>query len=113
MFGLLESFEDKNQGVFSSQLVRHDEAIEQILDRGQIRPAASGRDIGDIRDPFLVGLAGTKLPVEHIFIMMDARDARHVAEDLPPARHRANVQFVHQAQDCLVVHAHSLVLVKP
>ena len=91
LFGLLESVEDKNQGVFPSQLVRHDEAIEQILDRGKIRPALLGSDIGDIRDPFLVGLAGRKLAVEEIFIMMDARDAIHMAEDLPPASHRANV----------------------
>ena len=63
-FGELKSAQDQPERVCPPQLVRDDESIEEILDGGQICPATSGGNIGNIGDPFLVGLAGTKLLVE-------------------------------------------------
>jgi len=60
---------ERDGRVLASQVMGNDESIEQILNSRQVTPAASGGDIGDIRDSFMVGLAGMKLPVEHIFIM--------------------------------------------
>ena len=38
-FGLLEGPQDQFEGVYPCQLVRDDEAIEQVLDGGEICPA--------------------------------------------------------------------------
>ena len=91
LFGKSESTQDKRARVLSPELVRDDESIEQVLDGGQIGPACSGGDIGDLRDPFLVGVAGVKLLVEQIFIVVVDLGLGHLAEDLPLACHGMNV----------------------
>src|SRR5688572_4545695 len=95
LFSLLEGLENETKGIVSTQLVGYDEAIEQILDSGQVGPALSGGDIGDIRDPFLVGLARRKLPLKYIFIVMVDLCLCHLSKDLPLASHGTNIQFVH------------------
>jgi hypothetical protein len=50
--------------------MRHNEAIVEIFDGGQISPALLGADLGNIGDPLLVRLGSDKVTVEHIWVAM-------------------------------------------
>ena len=63
--------------------MRQDEPIEQVFEGGKVSPALPGSDIGDIRDPFLVGLAGDKFAVEHISRVMVDLCLWRTSEDFP------------------------------
>lgn len=70
LFGRLKGPQHETQGILSAQLVRDDEPIEEILDRGEIRPSLPSSNIRDIGDPFLVGVVSMKLLVEQVFIVV-------------------------------------------
>lgn len=95
LVGLAEGLEDQRERVLASQVMSNNEPIEEVLDGGQISPALLGRNVGDIGDPFLVGLAGTKLPVEQIVIVVVDFGLGQLAEGFSSASHGVNVQLVH------------------
>ena len=113
LLGLVEGLEDQRQRVLVPQAVSDNEAIEQVSDNRQIGPALLGGNVGDIGDPFLVGLAGVKLPVEQIVIVMVGFRGRQLAEEFPPASHRVNVELVHEPQDRLVVDPQTPLFLQP
>jgi hypothetical protein len=39
---------------------------EQIEDYGQVEPALAGRNVGDVRQPELIGRRGHKIPIEQV-----------------------------------------------
>jgi hypothetical protein len=39
---------------------------EQVEDHGQIEPALTGWNVGDIRQPDLIGLRGREIPIRQI-----------------------------------------------
>ena len=110
LFGELKSTQDETEGILSLELVSNNEAIEEILDGGQVGPTLPSGDIGDIGDPFLVGMAGTELLVEQIVIVVVDLRLSQVSEHFSPASHQTNIQLVHEPQHCLVVHANALPL---
>src|SRR5215208_2459590 len=111
LLGLFEGIQDTTERVPPCQVMRNNEAIEEILDCGKVCPALLGCDISNVRDPFLVGLVSVKLPLENIFIVM--LEFCYLAENPALARHGANIHFVHESQNSLVIHANSLLLLEP
>ena len=67
---LLNGFVHQGLGVFRTELVGNDKPIEQVFDRGEIPPALLCGDVSDIGDPFLVGLGGSEIAVEHVLVTM-------------------------------------------
>ncbi len=69
---------------------------EQIEDHGQVEPALAGRDVGDIRQPDLIGLLGHEIPIQQVgrdrqgmlaVGRAHAIAARRVSPDAMPAHH--------------------------
>jgi hypothetical protein len=67
---------------------------EPIEDHGQVQPTLTGRDVGDIRQPDLIGLLGREIPIQQIggnrqgMLAVGgahAIAARHVSPDAMPA----------------------------
>ena len=55
---LFDRLGDQTDRVVAFELMGNNETIIEILDGGEICPALLGVDIGDIRDPFLIGMIG-------------------------------------------------------
>src|SRR5207253_3800268 len=72
---------------------------EQILDNGQIQIALAGGDVGDVRQPDLIGFGGVDLPVQEvvgygpIVVGVGGGDAKL------PRRFGHDTVVVHQAGD--------------
>ncbi len=70
LLGLLQGLRYQSNRIGLVKDMRHDEAIVEILDRGQISPALQGANVGDICDPLLVWFCRDKVPIEYIGIAM-------------------------------------------
>ena len=68
----------------------HNKAIEEVLDDGQKSPAVLQADVGNVSDPFLVGSAGHKVPLQHIVVAMVNVQFFHFPVRVGFASHRAN-----------------------
>ena len=68
--GLLEGLSDQGDGVRLAQGVGHDIPAIEVFDSRQVRPALLGGNVGDIRDPLLVGSGGLEIAVQDVLIAM-------------------------------------------
>lgn len=69
---LLQGIQDEVRGHRWTHAPTHDAPGKDIHDESHIQPALPSRDIGEVRDPQLIGTIGTELPV-HI-----AQRTRHL-----------------------------------
>src|SRR5512138_2844303 len=77
--GLLEGLQDQSNIIASMQDMPDNEAIEQVLDDGQISPALLQANEGNIGDPLLVGSLGDKIAVENIVVAVEGAEILHLA----------------------------------
>ncbi len=92
------------------QYMPHDKPIKEILDDGEKGPALLETDIGDIRDPFLVGSASQKVSLQHIgVVVMVSAEFFHFAVGVRLAGTGTKVKLAHQSQDRLRVDPQSIV----
>src|SRR5881392_241430 len=66
----LECHGEGGNGEFGAQMLAHrpadDLASEQVEDHGQVEPTFAGRDVGDIRQPDLIGPVGCEIPIQQV-----------------------------------------------
>src|SRR2546423_8265338 len=66
----LECHGEGGNGEFSAHMLAHrpadDLASEQVEDHGQVEPTFAGRDVGDIRQPDLIGPVGCEIPIQQV-----------------------------------------------
>lgn len=93
--------------------MRNDETIEQVFDRREISPALLRVDIGNIRDPFLVGLGGREITSQDVRVPMRTPDLRPLWIEFTFPGHGMDANLVHQPQNGLVVDANPPVLLEP
>ena len=74
LFGLFQGLRYQSDGIVLVKDVRHNKAIKEILDGGQICPAVQSANIGDICDPLLVRFACHKVPIENVWIAVVGAD---------------------------------------
>ncbi len=66
----LECHGEGGNGEFGAQMLAHrpadDLASEQAEDHRQVEPTFAGRDVGDIRQPDLIGPVGYEIPIQQV-----------------------------------------------
>src|SRR5256885_15469276 len=66
----LECHGEGGNGEFGAHMLAHrsadDLASEQVEDHGQVEPTFAGRDVGDIRQPDLIGPVGYEIPIQQV-----------------------------------------------
>src|SRR5689334_15957120 len=95
LFGLMHGLSDHTNSIVPGKDTGNDEAIEEILDGGEIAPALLGQNVGDVSDPLLVGTSGYKVPVEHIGVGMIAAEFLQLSVYFPLASSGMDTQLVH------------------
>ncbi|GCE91961.1 hypothetical protein MSKU15_3562 [Komagataeibacter diospyri] len=96
--GLFKGVEHELGGHGGRDLPAHDPAGEHINDKRHIDHAIPGLDIGEVRDPELVGSLGPELPVDPV-IGTGTRRIRTGRDDLPAPDHPLQAHLPHQALD--------------
>ena len=100
---LSEGSMDERPGVLRTDLMGHDEAIIEILDRREIRPALLGPNVGHIGDPLLIWLSGLKVALEQVRIVVVDLHSSATPVGFAPPRNGSNAYFAHQSQDRLMI----------
>jgi len=113
LFGFAQVLPYQGDRVFPSKLVGDDEVVVQILDGGQVGPTFPGEDIGDIRDPLLVGSGSREITVEQIGVEMISLQLLYCLINLTFSGHGTDPQVVHQAQNGLVIDRDTTILGDP
>jgi hypothetical protein len=85
----------------------HNAAAEHVNDEGDIDPALPGRDVGEVRDPQLIGPISPELPVDAIKRARQLRISHCGALRLASA-HALQALLAHQPLDGTTRHADTL-----
>ena len=75
-FGLLQGAQDKGNVIALVDDIPNEKAIEEILENGKENPALLRTNVGNIRDPFLVRLAGCDLNNSMALVTRTVRQAK-------------------------------------
>jgi hypothetical protein len=79
----------------------HHLAGEQVEDHGQVEPALAGRNVGDIRQPDLIGLVGDKILLEEVCRHGEGMLAVGCAHAIAARRPRPETVLAHDPLDPL------------
>jgi len=85
----------------------HDATAEHVNDEGHIDPALPGRDVGEVRDPQLIGSLSPELPVDAIKWAWRLRVSNGGALRLAPT-HPLQALLAHQSLDGATRHGDTL-----
>ena len=77
-----------------------DRPIKEIFDDRQIDKSLLGRDVGNIRAPFLIGAIAPEVLAHQIWVGMNSSiSIVDESVGIPFPGHRANIELSHQSQD--------------
>ena len=96
LFGLFQCLRHQSDRIGLVKDMCHKETIVEILDSGQISPALQSTNVGDIRDPLLVGFCRDEVPIENVWIAMVGADFFQLFVHFGLSGLRANPQLAHQ-----------------
>ena len=111
--GFLDGLVHQGLRVFLPEFMSHDEAIEQVLDGGEVAPALLGGDEGNIRDPFLIRVCSGEVTVEHILVPMVCSQFVSFLVGCAFSGDGMQIEFVHEPQNRFVIDRFALVFADP
>ena len=79
------------------RLVGNDTVVKQIPNDRQVKHALTGADIGDVRDPLMIGAISLKFSVQQVFILVKLLP--HLSPFPAAADFRQKFIFLHNTQD--------------
>jgi len=101
----LDCHDERGDGEFGTHVLAHGPANhlagEQVEDHGQVKPALAGRNVGDIRQPDLIGPVRDKILLEQVCRHRQAMLAVGCAHAIAARRPRPDTVLAHDPFDPL------------
>ncbi len=108
--GELERVCHQRDVVLSAYPMSDNEAIEKVLDRGEIRPSLLRGNIRNISHPFLVGFFRCEISIQYVLVAMMSFHLACFLVGFAFSGYRTNMQLPHQSQNSFVIDRMPLLL---